>query len=101
MCGKYIDKSFYFSTGGCHAHNVGASLLTILGLDDGWLAKTEEEYISLAINGTQDVQQLAHLRATLRSRMLDSPLCDGPGFVKQLEDTYRNLWERWQRSAAS
>ena len=26
---------------------------------------------------------------------LQSPLCDAPGFVARLEDTYRSLWRRW------
>lgn len=86
--------------GGCHAHNVGASLLTALGLQDEWLAKTEEEYVSLALKGAQDTAQLAQLRSGLRDRMLSSPLCDGPGFVRQLEETYENLWERWRKEAS-
>lgn len=79
---------------------MGASLLTILGLQDDWLASTEEEYVALALKGAQAVQELAQLRAGLRERMLDSPLCDGPGFVKQLEDTYESLWERWSKDAS-
>jgi hypothetical protein len=55
----------------------------------------QEEYIALAVRAAQDTQQLAQLRANLRERMLASPLCDGRGFVDQLEDTYRELWCRW------
>lgn len=88
-------------TGGCHAHNVGASLLTTLGLQNDWVAETEEGYIALALRGAQNVKQLAELRAGLRERMLSSPLCDGPGFVKQLEDTYEGLWERWLKEGSA
>lgn len=35
--------------GQCHAHNVGVSLLTALGMVDGWVARSEEEYIELAV----------------------------------------------------
>lgn len=27
--------------------------------------------------------------------LLQSPLCDAPTFVRQLEDVYRRLWRRW------
>ncbi len=40
------------------------------------------------------LDRLIETRATLRERMLSSPLCDGPGFVERLEDTYRTLWRR-------
>ena len=33
-----------------HAQNVGVSLLAAIGLRDGWVARTEEEYISLAVS---------------------------------------------------
>ena len=42
----------------------------------------------------QRVKELAHTRATLRQKMLHSPLCDGPRFVAGLEDTYHRLWQR-------
>ena len=83
------------STGGCHAHNVGASLLTSLGLSDEWLAHSQEEYVDLALAAAQDLPRLARLRAGLRERMLAAPLCDGPGFVEALEGEYRRLWQRW------
>jgi len=34
-------SAFLLVAGGGHAHNVGASLLTVLGLQDGWLADTQ------------------------------------------------------------
>jgi len=27
--------------------------------------------------------------------LLQSRLCDAPTFVRQLEDVYRRLWQRW------
>ena len=44
-----------------------------------------------------DLPALAALRGGLRERMLASPLCDGPGFVRRLEGVYRDLWHRWLR----
>lgn len=79
---------------------MGASLLTTLGLQEEWLASTEEDYLGLAVKAAQDIPKLSQLRSSLRDRMLASPLCDGPGFVKQLEDVYQNLWDKWQREAS-
>ena len=40
--------------GGCHAHNVGVSLLHAVGLQDGWIARTQQEYLELAVAAAQD-----------------------------------------------
>lgn len=32
------------------------------------------------------------MRAGMRDRMLASPLCDGPSFVRDLEFAYRKIW---------
>ena len=84
-------KSF---AGGCHAHNVGASLLDAMGMREGWVAHSEDEYVRLAVAAAADVPKLAALRMNLRQQMLASRLCDAPTFVRQLEDTYRQLWLR-------
>ncbi len=42
--------------GACHAHNVGVSLLAAVGLDEDWVAHSEEEYVELAVRHAQDVQ---------------------------------------------
>ncbi|KAI3432719.1 hypothetical protein D9Q98_004262 [Chlorella vulgaris] len=81
--------------GSCHAHNVGLSLLTAVGLHHDWVAHSVDEYVSKAAALTQDLPRLAALRAGLRQRMLQSPLCDAPTFVRQLEDVYHQLWQRW------
>jgi len=81
--------------GHCHAHNVGVSLLNAVGLEEDWVAQTENEYVSKAGDLTSDIEALAELRASLRGRMLNSPLCDAKGFTSALEDTYEHLWQRW------
>ena len=73
----------------------------MLGLEDEWLATSEEDYVALAVRGAKDAAQLGQLRAGLRDKMLSSPLCDGPGFIKQLEETYQALWDRWKRESFS
>ena len=85
--------------GGCHAHNVGVSLLDAMGMREGWVARSEDEYVRLAVATAADISKLAALRGRLRTHMLSSRLCDAPTFVRQLEDVYRQLWLR--RAAVS
>lgn len=91
-------ESLYMGTpcitlrGNCHAQNVGASLLTAVGLED-WIADTEDEYVEIAKLAASDLNALATLRAQLRDRLLASPLCNGPDFVSALEDVYYELWD--------
>jgi protein O-GlcNAc transferase len=81
--------------GRCHAHNVGASLLTAVGLAGEWVVADGDAYVARAAAAAADLPRLAALRAGLRGRVLASPLCDAPAFVAGLEAAYRRLFERW------
>lgn len=81
--------------GRCHAHNVGASLVSALGLERDWVASSIDEYVAKAQELSSDIEVLISLRASLREIMERSVLCDAVGFVDQLESTYRDLWNRW------
>ncbi|PKA66821.1 putative UDP-N-acetylglucosamine--peptide N-acetylglucosaminyltransferase SPINDLY [Apostasia shenzhenica] len=80
--------------GSVHAHNVGVSLLSNVGLPY-LIAKTEDEYVQRAVKLASDVSTLSELRISLRELMLKSPLCDGPNFTRKLESTYRSMWRRY------
>jgi protein O-GlcNAc transferase len=82
-----------------HAHNASHSLLSAAGLADAWSARDQDEYVAIAARAAADVQGLAALRAGLRERLLASPLCDGPRFVRGLEDVYADLFRRWREHA--
>lgn len=84
--------------GNRHAGLVGASLLTQIGLPD-LLAQTTDDYVNLVVQLAGDSDKLAALRATLRERMTNSPLCDARTFVAQLEEVYRRLWREWCATA--
>ncbi|PWA38733.1 UDP-N-acetylglucosamine--peptide N-acetylglucosaminyltransferase SPINDLY [Artemisia annua] len=77
--------------GSVHAHNVGVSLLSAVGLEH-LVAKTEDEYIRLAIQLASDVTALSNLRMDLRNLMANSPLCNGSKFINGLESAYRDMW---------
>src|SRR5262249_57487494 len=75
-----------------------ASVLTQLGLTE-LIARSPEEYVAAAVRLAGDRDRLAELRRHLRDRMLDSPLCDGASFTRQLEKAYRAMWRRWAETA--
>jgi len=78
--------------GCCHAHNVGVSILETVGLDrDGFVARSEEEYVAAAVRAAEDPRRLAETRASLRQRMLRSPLCAAQAFTRRLERAYEQL----------
>jgi predicted O-linked N-acetylglucosamine transferase (SPINDLY family) len=58
-------------------------------------ASSEEGYVRMAVELAGDLPRLADLRATLRPRMLASPLMDAPGFTRNVEAAYHSMWERW------
>jgi predicted O-linked N-acetylglucosamine transferase (SPINDLY family) len=76
----------------------GASILTTLGRPE-WIARTPDEYITIAQRLAADPQQLATIRSGLRAELQASPLMDGAGFTRELEDLYRQAWN--QRCDAS
>ena len=76
--------------GACHAHNVGASLLTAIGLEE-FVASSAERYVRLAVEAACDPTRLARVRSGLRAQMHASPLCDGRAFTGRLEETFRRL----------
>jgi protein O-GlcNAc transferase len=75
-----------------HAARMVASVLTAIGLDS-WIAHTPEEYIAIAARTAGNVNELRELRASLRDRMANSPLCDGAAFTRKLEHAYRQMIE--------
>lgn len=80
--------------GDAHVSRVGISLLNTVGLH-GFIAKTENEYRTLAVGLANDSALLHALRYNLRERLLDSPLTDNVTFTCHLEQLYRQIWHRW------
>jgi protein O-GlcNAc transferase len=77
-----------------HAGRMGASVLTCVGVPQ-WIVSSDEEYLSLAVELANDRGQLSHWRHRLRPQMIESPLCDGKGFTRRLEEAYRKMWQTW------
>ena len=73
---------------------MGENIMMNLGLTE-CVADSIEAYIASAIALSSDLPRLAALRAGLRERLLNSPLCDDRGFTGDLEAAYRTMWENW------
>jgi predicted O-linked N-acetylglucosamine transferase (SPINDLY family) len=80
--------------GARHAGRMVASVLTQVGLTE-FIADTPDQYLARAVQLAGDLGRLARLRAGLRGMMRDSPLCDGRGLTRSLEEAYRVMWRRW------
>jgi predicted O-linked N-acetylglucosamine transferase (SPINDLY family) len=85
--------------GQTHVARVGASLVTHLGFPD-WAAGSPEAYIAKCRELAGDLPRLAEIRAQLRERMRQSPLCDAPRFLGHLEHAFRSIWTRWCETSA-
>ena len=70
----------------------GATTLSPLGLGD-WVVKRESEYIELAQDWSQRLGELEQLRLDLRPRVEEQTKV----FLRQVEESYRRIWQRWCR----
>jgi len=71
----------------------GASLLSCAGLP-GWIAQSEEEYITKAIQHSANIELLSVLRESLRAQVLETALFDASRFSEQFEDAMFGMWEQ-------
>jgi protein O-GlcNAc transferase len=81
-------------TGEMPVSRAGLSLLSSVGLGE-LAASSEEDYVRMALELAGNLPRLADLRATLRPRMLSSPLMDAPRFARNVEAAYRSMWQTW------
>ncbi len=86
-------------TGRTSVLRVGSSILHNIGLGE-LVAKTPEEFVTIAAELARDLPKLAELRQTLRERLKQSPLMNEAQFVKHLESAYRDLWRAWCAQAS-
>lgn len=78
-----------------HAHNVGVSLLTTVGLKDQWIAHSVSDYIDKAIKLSNDIESLSELRDNLREYVSRSALCSSQQFMQDLENCFSLMWQRF------
>ncbi|WMW81557.1 tetratricopeptide repeat protein [Undibacterium cyanobacteriorum] len=69
----------------------GQGLLINGGLPQ-WVARDKKHYVEIAQHYSQNLQELAALRAHLRQQIVQSPVCDGPRFVKHFTEALEQMW---------
>ncbi|MBF0382286.1 MAG: tetratricopeptide repeat protein [Magnetococcales bacterium] len=74
-----------------------ASILNVLGLDD-WRALDDLDYIKKACEFAGQISTLKQLRQDLRSRFDKSALGNSQLYVAEVENRYRQLWQKWCNS---
>jgi predicted O-linked N-acetylglucosamine transferase (SPINDLY family) len=80
--------------GKTHVSRVGASLLSNVGLPE-LIANSPENYVQIAVDLAANRARLTELHRTLRQRMNQSILTDGPQFAREIESNYRRMWRKW------
>jgi predicted O-linked N-acetylglucosamine transferase (SPINDLY family) len=71
------------------------SFLRLIGLPD-LVAEREEDYIAMAAELAADTDRLRNIRASMRDKMLNSPLCDGKGFAESVQEIVFSMWRTAQ-----
>jgi len=77
-----------------------AAMLHALRLDD-LIAAGADDYVGIAVRLADDGDRLAALRAGLRNRVAQSPLCDGRTYARHFERLLRAMWRRWCAAGVS
>jgi len=74
--------------------HMGESILHTMAMPE-WIAADKADYVAKAAAFAGDLPALAAVRATLRPRLLASPICDAPRFARNLEAAFRGMWRTW------
>jgi predicted O-linked N-acetylglucosamine transferase (SPINDLY family) len=72
----------------------GVGLLMNVDLPD-WIARSQAEYLSLAISHAKDLDALQQIREELRDKLRNSALFDAETFALNLESCLRKMWTIW------
>ena len=84
LFGLWMGLPLLTVAGQSHRARVGLSLMENLGMAE-WIAASPDALVDCALRRCADLDGLAALRAGLRERVRQSPLCDGEGFTRNLE----------------
>jgi predicted O-linked N-acetylglucosamine transferase (SPINDLY family) len=90
----YMGVPFITLAGRPSVGRLGCSILEGIGHPE-WIARTEEEYIDLAVRLAADFGKMANLRASLRAEMERGPLMDEQTFARKVERAYSEMFARW------
>ncbi len=77
--------------GKVHAGRVGHSILSGVGLPE-LVGRSPVEYVDIAVALAADLPRMEAYRSRLRRTLASSPLMDGKGFARSMEDAYFDMW---------
>lgn len=77
-----------------YGHRVGVSVMRNAGMGE-FVSESDEDHIANAADLITDRERLAALRGDLRGRIVNSPICDGPARIRDMEAAYRAMWQDW------
>ena len=77
-----------------HGTRFGYSLLKNIGIGE-LAAGGKDEYIAKAVALAQDKALLTALKMQLRNRMQISPLMNCKSYMKDIQKTYKEIWQCW------
>lgn len=72
----------------------GKAYLYAIGYPE-WVAKTDDEFVSIALRLASDITKLNEIRKGLRGKFRSSPVLNSDQFTRNLEDAYRTMWQTW------
>ncbi len=72
----------------------GWSVLSNVGLPE-LVARSPVQFVEIATELAKDHSRLADIRSSMRQRIENSPLMDGPRFARNMESAFRTMWRRW------
>ncbi|MDX2102842.1 MAG: tetratricopeptide repeat protein [Alphaproteobacteria bacterium] len=58
-------------------------------------AADEQDYLGIAVEWSERIDDLREIRLGLRQQMSASPLVGGPAYTRAIEAAYREVWRRW------
>lgn len=77
-----------------YAAHMGESIMHAMDMPE-WVANDVDDFVAKGTAFAADLNALALLRIGLRPRLLASPICDAPGFARNLEAAFRGMWRAW------
>lgn len=69
---------------------LSSSMMTTVGHPE-FIAKTQQEYVDIAVRVANDLEGLAKVRAGLREKFEKSPLGDSVGYCREVEKLYTKI----------
>ncbi|MFA5627946.1 MAG: tetratricopeptide repeat protein [Thiohalomonadaceae bacterium] len=90
----YMGVPYVTLAGRPSVGRLGSSVLEGAGHPE-WIARTEEEYMEVAVALASDLAKLATVRSSLRHKIETGPLMDEAGFTRKVETAYRKMWQGW------